>query len=434
MPKEEYHMERGKRSMKIIHCADIHLASKLGTNFDKEKAKERNAEIFESFNRMVSYAVSNDVSAIIIAGDLFDTKNPAISYKVNVQKIIKANPDIDFYYLKGNHDEAGLYSVNDTPPLNYKTFKDTWTKYVIAEEALAGEDMAHDEIAKRPKRITISGMELNESNSKKLSLGLELDAQDFNIVTLHGQLSDYKSEGKEEIINLSELKNMNIDYLALGHIHQHRIGTLLPRGLYCYPGCLEGRGFDECEMDEGTAKNVVSIDSSNGFESIAEKRIKRAAGFEQRGHGFVVLNIDEDTLELKEGSPSFVEFAKRRLFEVKTDVSSCEGSMDINNAIEKEIEKIGADSSDILKITLTGDYPLAEDKDEQLILKHFENDYYHVKVKDETRIKVDYNLFANDASLKGELVRLVKADTSLDEDKKSLIIKCALDALNGGKN
>jgi hypothetical protein len=108
--------------------------------------------------------------------------------------------------------------------------------------------------------------------------------------------------------------------------------------------------------------------------------------------------------------------------------------MDINNAIEKEIEKIGADSSDILKITLTGDYPLEEDKDEQLILKHFENDYYHVKVKDETRIKVDYNLFANDASLKGELVRLVKADASLDEEKKSLIIKCALDALNGGKN
>ena len=55
-------------------------------------------------------------------------------------------------------------------------------------------------------------------------------------------------------------------------------------------------------------------------------------------------------------------------------------------------------------------------------------------MKDETRIKVDYNLFENDASLKGELVRLVKADASLDEEKKSLIIKCALDALNGGKN
>ena len=55
--------------MKIIHCADLHLDSKMTSNLSKEQAKERKMEILRTYSRMIEYAKNNDVKAIIIAGD-----------------------------------------------------------------------------------------------------------------------------------------------------------------------------------------------------------------------------------------------------------------------------------------------------------------------------------------------------------------------------
>ena len=60
--------------MKIIHCADLHLDSKMTANLTREQARERRKEIIRTFTRMVEYAETQDVRAILIAGDLFDTK------------------------------------------------------------------------------------------------------------------------------------------------------------------------------------------------------------------------------------------------------------------------------------------------------------------------------------------------------------------------
>ena len=59
--------------MKIIHCADVHLDSRMLRHLSKEQAKERRNEILNTFGQMVTYAAKNDVAAIIIAGDLFET-------------------------------------------------------------------------------------------------------------------------------------------------------------------------------------------------------------------------------------------------------------------------------------------------------------------------------------------------------------------------
>ena len=116
--------------MKIIHCADIHADSKFGTHFSKEQADERRKEIVDTFANMVHFARENGVKAIIIAGDLFDTK---ASQQKNIKKrfsyIISQNPDIDFLYLRGNHDEDSDFFTEDKLP-NLKLFsKDEWKTY-----------------------------------------------------------------------------------------------------------------------------------------------------------------------------------------------------------------------------------------------------------------------------------------------------------------
>ena len=246
--------------MKIIHCSDLHLDSKMETNLDKEKARERKNEILITFEKMVEYAKENEVKIIIIAGDMFDKKNVSVKAKKIVKNAIETHPEIDFIYLKGNHDEGSLLTEEDDVPNNLKTFTDeNWTSYQYGD-------------------IVITGIEFGSKNNYDIYNSLILEKNKTNIVIMHGQETETNTKDKAEVINLKQLKNKNIDYLALGHIHKYKQEKLDNRGIYCYSGCLEGRGFDEC----------------------GEK-------------GFVLLNVEDKKIETK-----FIPFAQRTLYENNT--------------------------------------------------------------------------------------------------------------------
>ena len=61
--------------MKIIHTADLHLDSAMMANLDNDRARERRNEILLNFARLCDNAERLSVSAILIAGDLFDKKS-----------------------------------------------------------------------------------------------------------------------------------------------------------------------------------------------------------------------------------------------------------------------------------------------------------------------------------------------------------------------
>ena len=115
--------------MKIIHCSDLHLDSKMKSNLDSMKAKERRDEILRTYQNMVEYASKNDVKIIIIAGDMFDKKNITVKAKNVVLDSICSHPEIDFIYLKGNHDEASFILDLEEIPSNLKLFTNTFLSY-----------------------------------------------------------------------------------------------------------------------------------------------------------------------------------------------------------------------------------------------------------------------------------------------------------------
>ncbi|MBQ9608429.1 MAG: DNA repair exonuclease [Lachnospiraceae bacterium] len=355
--------------MKIIHCADLHLDSKMTANLNSKKAKERKIELLNTFTNMIKYASDNDVKCIIIAGDLFDKSSVSKTAFNTVIQSITDNPEITFYYLKGNHDEAALLFDTISLPENLKTFSDSWTSYRIGAYG----------------NIVISGVELSKDNSDKVFNELVLNNDDFNIVTLHGQESDADRKDKTEIIPLRSLKNKGIDYLALGHIHTYKEEALDKRGVYCYPGCLEGRGFDECGE-----------------------------------HGFVLLDIDEEN---KTFTREFLPIAKRTLYTIEADITDLNNSVEISNKIREELERSACPLSSLIKIVLTGQVDAFCDKDVDYLLKQFDDDYYYVKIYDETKLKVSYEDYRLDESLKGEFVRGVMSSDKYSEDEKAEIIK-----------
>lgn len=357
--------------MKIIHCSDLHLDSKMETNLDKEKARERKNEILITFERMVNYAKENEVKVIIIAGDLFDKKTITIKAKNTVKNAIISNPEIDFVYLKGNHDEAGFLDEDEELPQNLKTFNSyNWTTYDYDD-------------------LTISGIEFGNVENYEIYNSLILEKNKKNIVVMHGQESETDVKDKAEIINLKALKNKNIDYLALGHIHTYKKGKLDNRGVYCYSGCLEGRGFDEC----------------------GEK-------------GFVLLELKNDKIKTK-----FIPFSSRTLYEVNVDLTGITENNEIENKIKDELKDIPQTS--LVKLVLGGEVEIGEQRDIEYLTKKFESDFYYLKIEDKPHFKIDYMKYQNDISLKGEFIRTVIDQKDLTEEEKSKIISTGIKALSG---
>lgn len=364
--------------MKLIHCADLHLDSNLNSFLNEEKAKERRNELLETFFGMVEYALNNDVTGIIIAGDLFDKKNISATARNAVMNRIVNNPELDFYYLRGNHDESGFWGDLEVLPENLHIFGKEWTSYTLFE--------------KNGRRITINGVELSKENSGEIYSGLILNAADYNIVVLHGQESENVKKGAQ-IINLRELKNRSIDYLALGHIHSYKEAALDGRGVYCYAGCLEGRGFDECGE-----------------------------------HGFVVLDIDEESFT---GVREFVSSGGRNLFELEVDITGCKDSMDISERINTVIEACCYGKNNLVKIILTGAVDVECEVNLDFLSKHFADEFYYTRIKNDSSYSIDYENFSKDCSLKGEFVRRVMAEDSLNEDEKAQVIRYGILALRG---
>lgn len=357
--------------MRIIHCADLHLDSKMESNLDKEQALLRRSELIETYERLVEYAHDNQVRAILISGDLFDKTHIRKEVKRRVVEQIVAHPEIDFYYLKGNHDRCDFMEAGiDEVPANFHMFTDTgWTSYDC-------------------DGVVITGIEINASNASTLPQSLVLDSANTNIVMLHGQQSDYDGKDGAEIVNTNALKGKFIDYLALGHIHKYIYQQLDERGVYCYPGCLEGRGFDET----------------------GDK-------------GFVLMEIEDGEI-----TSEFIPFALRRLHEIEVPVTP---DMDVTGVINKAKRLIDdVDPQDMIKFVITGERELEDEIDVIRFVRAFEAKYFFVKCYDRTKTLIDYASYQYDKSLKGEFVRLVQSQ-DMDEDEKAKIIELGIKAIMG---
>ena len=306
--------------------------------------------------RMVEYAKKNGISVILISGDLFDRAKPPKKELDFFYDTVKNAENVDFLYLRGNHD---LAREPDSYP-NLKTFSEAWTSYCY-------EDVA------------ISGIELSSGNSDSYYSTLNLDKSQKNIVMLHGQI------GGE--INLSKLRDKNIDYLALGHVHSYTVGDIDRRGKYAYCGCLEGRGFDET----------------------GEK-------------GFIVLDVNGSGIKQE-----FVPFSSTVIEEHHVDIS---GALSPFEACSRVKDTVNLRENGIYRIVLTGETDKwIEDleKDVSAFLNPF---CRHLSVKNETTLRINYDDYKNDLSLRGEFIRAVQASDKTDEEK-SRIIAYGLKALAG---
>ncbi len=350
--------------MKILHISDVHLDSKMD-GFPAEFSKKRREEILSLFEKAVVFASSNGVRVIILAGDLFDTERVFDKTKKRLYKIFKDNLNIDFLLLKGNHDKLNFIEEVSLELPNVKEFGSEWINYNYDNVNICGINGER-------------GIDYSQ---------LELPVDCFNIAVLHGQIADYNTTNSN-LISLPNLRGKNLDYVALGHLHNYYKNKLDERGVICYSGCLEGRGFDE----------------------VGEK-------------GFVLI----DTENLKNKS-TFIPFATSKIL-VKDYVFNGEDFSDFCFSVINDI-KLNLEKNTILKIVLKGQSSKPIFIDAEFIKNKVEEHVDFAEIDNKIVFIPEENANSASKTIKEEFISLV-LKTDIENLMKNDVIMCGINALSG---
>ncbi len=407
--------------MKIIHCSDVRLNASPEMSLGQEKAEERNSEILLTFVRMVRYAVKNDVSAIMITGNLFVPGEISENEFNIVKECITGNPGIDFLYISGRHSRDEFTEAMRPFPKNFKNMSELpgGVRYE-GDVVISAQDRAED---------------------------VRLSASDLNIVMHYGPINTGAWEGKY------------IDYLASGGSEALDEGALGNRGRYCYSGTLEGRHFPECgprgfiRLDiSGSTIEPVFVQAAKRLflqadlyvgeeygEELKEKIDKKISDTEASDRDIFRLRLDGrnfDRYELDEIRRIYREkfyFFCLEAPESQEELPKPEEGM-------KEIPRImplRKDEREFMDdpFSISKEEPVEEFKEEpkeepkEETKKEPEKPVYSRPIK---ITRQDITELKSGISLKDEFIRIVRESAESQDDREE-IIRIGLNALGGGE-
>ena len=405
--------------VKLIHTADLHLDSAFRSRFTKEEAENRRQKQLMAWKELLSFAVEKKVQGILIAGDLFDS--PVVSHGTMdfFLSTVSEHPEISFFYLRGNHDTENTFRYQENLPKNLFLFSEKGKKYRLNDRLLlAGVEYGTKDISFGENEGATQGagqaaeqgvgqenahgaeaLSKSESESEEESKFLKLKEEDCNILLLHGALYQGTPKGEavqgEEGIFLKNLEKLPLSYIALGHIHKGGEGKLNNGALWAYPGCLQGRGFDE----EGE-------------------------------RGFLYLKVEEEKKEIRK---EFIPIKQGEFRILEIELLEDEGTLACLKKIEVEMEKAGIVKEDSLRIILKGKKGLEQERNLRYLQLQLQDSVFFLEIRDECELSWNREEAMKEKSLKGEFLRVLAAADNLSKEEQEEIIALGMGLLQGGE-
>lgn len=360
--------------IKILHGADFHLDSPF-ESLPEEKAVVRRAEQRDILKNMVDLAKKEEVDLVLLSGDLLDSGR---NYYETSQVMLSTLGSLSVPVLiaPGNHD---YYS--HTSPYSILKFTDNVHIFRASEV---------EKVELKGMPVTVWGAAFTGEASGPLlgDMGSVKGSNRINIMTLHGAVGE--PESRYNPIDEKNIARTGLDYLALGHKHAFSGFKKAGNTTYAYPGCPEGRGFDETGE-----KGVIIAEVSRG--SVGGK---------------------------------FVPLAKRKYGILTVDLSASE---DAGQTVLESIPQSAG--QDIYRIVLDGEYSGKIDIGK--ILDAAAPKFYHVTMKDITRPRRDIWAQAEEDTLKGLFLRKMRAKyeegDQAEREKVVLAVRYALAAMERGE-
>lgn len=237
--------------IKLLHAADLHLDSAFSA-LPAELAVQRRAEQRQALAGLAEQCRGCDL--VLLAGDLFDS---ARVYRdtLDALKAFFAALDAQVFIAPGNHD----FVAGGSPYLT-----EDWGENVHIFTKNEIECVHLDAL-----NCDVYGAGFTAMEAPALLRGFAVrDPERVNVMVLHG---DLQSNSPYNPIAAENVAASGLDYLALGHVHAgfvRRFGQTV----CAMPGCLMGRGFDECGQKGALRAEVGKADCRTEFVPIRTRR------------------------------------------------------------------------------------------------------------------------------------------------------------------
>lgn len=324
--------------IKLLHAADFHLDSAF-SELTAEKAVLRRREQRLALAELVELA--RDCDLMLLSGDLFDS---ASVYRDTIDALgeLFAAVQVPIFIAPGNHD----FVTGGSPYLT-----EAWGENVHIFTSPTIERVHLDKLG-----CDVYGAGYVTAEQKPLLADFHVaDPTAINLMVLHAALtqgSPYAPVLPEEIAS------SGLDYLALGHVHTACVRKL-GQTTYAYPGCLMGRGFDECGQKGALTVTVDKAHCKAEFLPVAGRKYE-----------ILTVEVGDEPLE------------------------------SIRSALPEGCE------NDCYRVILTGE---SERFDVQRLQEALSSSFFSLRIDDRTLPKRSLRAAVGEDTLRGEILRNLKA-------------------------
>ena len=333
-----------KKNMKFIHTGDLHLGYKYSSSFSSDTLNKLMENQKKVLSNIIDLSIEKSVDALLIAGDLFDNKNPDSSLTDFVLSEFK-RANCNIFIICGNHDPLTFDSVysNTVFPENVYIFGEEITKVSFDDYDIYGYSFTN----------------IHKTNNSFAGFKV-LNDDKINIMLAHG---DLVADSFYNPIMPSDIEKSGLSYLALGHIHIDNGIKRLGNTYYGYCGTPQGSTFKETVK----AKVICGEITSSHFD------------YEE------------------------IEVCEHSFAEVNVDISGAENSDEITGILKAALSEYDI-SQTLFTINLTGYLKDGITVDTEYIISKFPALLY-MDIKKNLRIKYNIELLIKEQSLRGEFIR-----------------------------
>lgn len=324
--------------IRILHAADLHLDSPFQA-LGRDKARQRRGEQRAMLDRIAKAAREHRADIAVFSGDLFDSED-VFSETGRMLGQTLASMEIPVFIAPGNHDWYGPRSA--------------WAQLELTENVhlFTEPEITCVELPRLEARVWGTAFTGRYRTPPLLDFEAAKDGDIVDILAAHGEVGSPASV--YGAISEEQLARSGMDYAALGHVHSFSGLRRAGETFYAWPGCPEGRGFDETGQK-----------------------------------GVILAELEPGSCRLE-----FIPIPGRRYEILRVDVTDAEN---VENEVLRAIPPDSAE--DIYRIVLTGQ---AETPPDLAALRRLlEDRFFALELRDETRPCRDIWAERNADSLKG---------------------------------